>query len=524
MHLHRRAREWYTTTVDTDPALTAWEASFDYGVTYHPGAPVAGSDDEWQWLVAGPEADPTGAVVVGRSVTPEVRAVDNPEILVREAPAIRLVGQPLVDVDPESVSGLAAHLADPRAHEAALDARYATRGRWPVVQIATDGAAPILDTVTYVPGSYTITDTDGGVVHSGALDIRGRGNSTWALPKKPYRLKLGTATALLGMAASQKNWALLANHYDKAKVSNALAFTIGAGMSGLTWTPQYRIVEVVLNGDYLGLYQLADLVRRETGRIPGSAVSGTSGDSITGTWLMEVSRKDRDASVPGFDTTRGAGILWDDPEAPNAQQQAYITGYVQAFEDALFSTSFMDPATGWRAYADESSFADWYLVQELLRNQDSQMWSSCKLWKPRGGKLHMGPLWDFDLSAGIGWNDADTSISANAPATGFYTQLGGGFWFTRLWLDGAFRTTLQQRWPAVVHALGDYATFVDRLIDAETLAVGRDDKRWTTTTYQPYHADYRKRWLAQRVTWLGGQVNAPIDAYSDTYSDTYPGA
>ena len=68
------------------------------------------------------------------------------------------------------------------------------RGRWPVVQIDT-GGVPITDTVTYIPGTYTITETDGGVVHSGPLNIRGRGNSTWGLPKKPYRLNLGTKTA-----------------------------------------------------------------------------------------------------------------------------------------------------------------------------------------------------------------------------------------------------------------------------------------------------------------------------------------
>lgn len=403
-------------------------------------------------------------------------------------------------------AAVAALLADPDS----LTFAAGGRGRWPVVQIDTDGVA-VDSKETYVPGTYTITDTDGGVVHSGALNIRGRGNYTWTLAKKPYRLQLADKTALLGMTAKQKNWALLANHLDAAKVNTHLAYTLGARLSGLTWTPQYRVVEVILNGDYLGLYQLTDLVRMESGRLDEDEADADTGPGLTGTYLLEIDNN-YGAEEPGFDTaTYDERVIYDTPDELTSAQEAYIQGWVNDFEAALAGPDFMDPDIGWRAYADETSFADWYLVEELFANWDSQFRSSCKLWKARGGKLHMGPLWDFDVSLG--------NPTVTTSPTEWRTREAS--WYTRLWLDGHFRVTLAARWPIVVAALGDHAAFIDRLIDAETLAVGRDDKRWTTTTYTPQQADARKRWLATRIDWLGAQITAPVDTYSDIYSDIY---
>lgn len=414
-------------------------------------------------------------------------------------------------------AAVAALLADPGS----LTFAAGGRGRWPVVQIDTGGVA-VDSKETYVPGTYTITDTDGGVVHSGALNIKGRGNTTWNQPKKPYRLQLASKTALLGMSASQKNWALLANYLDHAKVNTHLAYTLGARLSGLTWTPQYRVVEVVLNGDYLGLYQLCDLVRMESGRLDEDPPDADTGSGLTGTYLLEADNKEQpgypgESDDPGWATSHGQWIIYDDPAEDDltAAQIAYIQGYIDDFETALYGTGFADPDTGWRAWADEASFVDWYIVQELFANSDSALWSSCKMWKARDGKLHMGPLWDFDLSLGEpeGWYTDPTA---------WVTRAAG--WYTRLFADDTFADAVAARWPQVLEALGDYEQAIDRLIDAETLAIGRDDKRWTRTTYTPLQADKRKRWLAARIAWLGAQLTTPTDPggiYSDTYADTY---
>lgn len=395
------------------------------------------------------------------------------------------------------------------------------RGRWPVVAIVTNGAAPILDTETYVAGSYVITDTDAAIIHSGGLRIRGRGNSTWTRPKKPYRLNFDVATAPLGMKANQRNWALLANDYDPGKVNNHFALSLGQGMTGLAWTPEYRVVEVTLNGDYLGLYQLADLVRMEAGRVAGPEADSDAGEPLTGAYLLEISNKEAPGQAaatgePGWRTSKGVWIFYDTPEAPTAAQQNYIQGYVNSFEAALFDSNFMHPTAGWRAYAEETAFADWYIVNELTGNSDSAFWSSCKLHKPRNGKLAMGPLWDFDLSLGVSGNATLT------PTDAWRTR--NAVWYARLFDDSAFVELVAARWLRAVERLTEMGTdagFIDRLVDQSEPAVSRDDRRWSRVTYAPQQAHVRKAWLAHRKNWLAARLTANPDRFPATFATTF---
>lgn len=395
------------------------------------------------------------------------------------------------------------------------------RGRWPVVAIVTDGAAPIVDTENYVNGDYTITDTDGGVLHSGGLRIRGRGNSTWMLAKKPYRLNLDVKQELLGMDADAKNWALLANANDAAKVNNHLALTLSQRLDGLIWSPDYRTVEVILNGVFLGLYQLADLVRMEGGRLDLDEADADTGSGLTGAYLLEITNKEApgmpdEGTDPGWTTSTGNWIIYDTPEEGDMSltQIAYIQGYIDDFETALLGAGFIDPTTGWRAYADEASFVDWYIVQELFYNADSHFRSSCKLWKARDGKLHMGPVWDFDLSTGLKWDATDIGYDAFLPRQ--------ANWFERLFEDSTFWAAVAARWVGVLVELDGlgFEQFIDRLIDAETLAIARDDKKWGVTTYTPLQADKRKRWLTNRIAWLGQQLTADPNAVGSTVTET----
>lgn len=419
--------------------------------------------------------------------------------------------------DAENLSEILAEAADiavaAELDEIGVDAAgvgiVAKRGRWPVMNIVTDGGAPIVNREDYVNGDYTITDTDTGVVQGGGLKIRGRGNSTWGAPKKPYRLNLDTATALLGMTAVQKNWALLANHYDSSKINNALALTLGQALSGLEWTPLYRHVEVVLNGDYLGIYQLADLVRMETGRLAKTAATGTTGLPLTGAYLMEIDGRYIENGDPGFTTSHGVPIAYDTPDGANGTQAAYIADWIQDFEDALYAGS--DVST----LIDFDSFVDWYLVNEMLANTDSAFFSSCKLWKERDtgtpGRLYMGPLWDFDLSIGEGMQSSSSLfklLTRQAP------------WFNRLFRRSAFRDLIADRWPDVVTALGDYEAFIDQGIDALEPAISRNDTRWEETTYSAQEADARKVWLRNRIDWLGPRLTT-YSTFDSTFAATF---
>ena len=208
------------------------------------------------------------------------------------------------------------------------------------------------------------------------------------------------------MSASQKNWALLANYLDHAKVNTHLAYTprrapvrahLDTAIPGGRGRPQWRLS---------GLYQLCDLVRMESGRLDEDPPDADTGSGLTGTYLLEADNKEQpgypgESDDPAGPPLTASGSSTTTPEDDlTAAQIAYIQGYIDDFETALYGTGFADPDTGWRAWADEASFVDWYIVQELFANSDSALWSSCKMWKARDGKLHMGPLWDFDLSLG----------------------------------------------------------------------------------------------------------------------------
>lgn len=402
--------------------------------------------------------------------------------------------------------------------------------RLPVMTITLDGLTDPTNTEDYILGTYTITDTEKGILHSGATELRGRGNSTFGAAKKPWRIKFDKKTAPLGMTANQKNWALLAMWYDASQVSNALAFTLGQGLSGLDWTPQYRYVELVLNNTYRGIYQLTDLVRLEEGRLPGAAVSGDTGSGVTGTWLMEITNKERPGNVigvtpePGFFTpTYNQWIIYDDPEAPTAAQESYIQTYIANFELALAAKD-----GSWKNYADANSFADWWLINELLRNGDTTgYWSSCKIWKQKDGLLKMGPLWDHDL--GLGRTFSTDDIETNTLYTGWHTRSAA--WITQMWnTDVQFREIVKVRWQALLDrldAMGGVEKWIDDTLGYISRAIKDDQVRWPTkyTVYTKYiaqNADFRKRWVRNRINWITTEFNnASTNTYTAIYTDEY---
>lgn len=398
-------------------------------------------------------------------------------------------------------AALAAHVGTGGAFDSKLSATIAHAGQLPVVTITLDGGADPVDKTTYLPGSYTITEPGKGVTYSGTLSLKGRGNSTWALPKKPWRVQFTSKTSPLSMAAKQKNWALLAGALDPSKADNAFAFALGAKMTGLAWTPQDRQVELVLNGTYRGVYDLTDLVRMESGRVPGTPPTA-DGDGSDGSWLLEISNKERPGSSdatgePGFATAKfDQYIFYDVPDGLNPTQAAWGAAKVNAFEVALQSGDWATVDT----LADVDSFIDWWLVNELIYNADSDFFSSCKL-QIQNGRLAMGPMWDQDLSLG-----QTVTRGVLNPSRGLHTMKAA--WLAMLSTRPDWAARVQARWAALLAAfdsLGGYGWF-----DAHTASVARpaadDDRRWNNVTYLAAEIDRRKAWMADRIAWLGGYI------------------
>lgn len=372
----------------------------------------------------------------------------------------------------------------------------------PVVSIST-GGVPILDKVNYVTGMMKL-DPNGHDVdaYSGSLEIRGRGNSTWSMPKKPYRLKLTTKSELLDMP-SNRHWVLLANALDRSQLRNDTAFGLSE-LTDLDWTPRFQHVEVVLNGEYLGVYQLGEHIRPDSTRVdisvPGA--NDNEGPKLTGGYLFEIDQRLEANKEIGFRTEENVPIVIKEPEAPTPAQFDYAKSVIDEFEAALFGPDFADPVTGFRSLIDTETLIDSYLVAELTRQQDA-FWSSTFLVKPRTEKLRMGPLWDFDLSMGV--NPGQFSIAS--PATGWYTRhQTKGLWISQMFKDPVFAQEVSDRWDELK---GSFAAWIETLDETQAAmlpAIKTDGYRWGYSLANNDTSAFLQNWLRTRYTWIDNNI------------------
>jgi len=370
----------------------------------------------------------------------------------------------------------------------------------PVIRIDTQADAPILDKENYVRSTVSI-DPNGSefAAYSGTAGVRGRGNTTWEFPKRPYRVKLDTKSPIMGLA-SERDWVLLANHLDRSQLRTHFAGELGRA-TGLDWTPTFRHVELILNGHYQGVYQLTESVEPGANRVDIAEMDSDddAAPAVTGGYLMEIDSRLEENNEPGWRTPQGVPIVVKDPDPMSDAQRAYIQGHVAAFEQALFGPDFADPLTGYAAHLDLDDFVDHYLVQEITRNADA-FWSSTYFTKERDDALlHFGPLWDFDRSVG-----SPFTLSPNL-AEGWYAR-NGGPWIQRIFQDPAFVDRVAQRWSELEPIVADLTAQLGGRAAALAPAIANDASRWG---YQPAEHDsatYLQGWLSQRSAWLSAEL------------------
>ena len=378
----------------------------------------------------------------------------------------------------------------------------------PVLRISTDNSAPIVSKDDYLPAQMNLeSNVAGTAAVIGGLQIRGRGNSTWGYAEEAISTQAHRQAELLGMPSS-RDWVLLANYSDKTLLRNAQALDLGAKL-GMAWTPRFAFVELHLNGQYQGAYLLTENIKvaKDRVNIDELKAGDVAADKISGGYLLEVDFRQEGHTM--FTAIEQLPIVFQDPEEPVPAQEEYIKGYIDEFEAVLQSSDFANPVTGYAAYIDVDSFVRWYLVNEIFRNLDAQMWSSCWMYKPRGGKLHMGPLWDFDIAAG--------NIDY-----GFAYQTAGWWirdapWISRLFEDPAFAARVRQVWNEI-KADQLPAMFASISANAEVLQQAQlnnfqrwpilETHVWPNFTVPGSYAgeiDYLETWLTARIAWMDAQ-------------------
>jgi spore coat protein CotH len=378
----------------------------------------------------------------------------------------------------------------------------------PILYITTSTGADVTSKEVYMNGSVVIDPNNGfpQTVTTIPMQIKGRGNSTWAnYPKKPYKIKLNSKTAMLGMPAA-KDWALLANYNDKTMMRTKLAFELGRRI-GADFTPQSRFVEVFLNGKYWGNYQLASTVEIHDNRVN---IKELKTADITGGYLLELDY--RMDALTTWKTNKNLPFTLKDPEELAPDQLNYIKAYIQDTENALYSATWTDPVNGYAKYIDPDSFMRWYAVEEIVKNQDSWDFSSIYYHKNAGSKLGMGPIWDFDISMG------NCDYSPSRLPESWYTR--NAVWMIRLAQDPGWNLKWRAKWTAmrnkeVQQLLADIDTYSAYL----KLSAAQNFKRWPILDKYVYpnavvlgdydkEVAYLKDFMTKRIAWIDANIKS----------------
>ena len=270
----------------------------------------------------------------------------------------------------------------------------------PTVVIHTVDAVDITEKEKYLKGIVSVISENGTKIYTDSLEIRGRGNASWNFVKKPYRMKLYNKASLLGLPAKERNWTLINNYGDKTLMRNLLAFDLSRKFE-LKYTPAGTPVNVFLNGEFKGCYQLCDHMEVKSGRIEVDDMK--PGDiqlpELSGGYLVEIDAYAY-SEISWFESAKKKTPVTikypADDEIVKAQYD-YIKGHFNKLETAVHSNNFTDPQNGYRKYLDTESFIRHFLVGEISGNTDTY-WSTYMYKKQDDDVFYTGPVWDFDIA------------------------------------------------------------------------------------------------------------------------------
>ncbi|MFT6013486.1 MAG: hypothetical protein ACI860_001195 [Chitinophagales bacterium] len=411
----------------------------------------------------------------------------------------------------------------------------------PIVNINTNGQNILDNTrivadlgVIYNGGTSRNYTSDPFNNYNGKISIEYRGSSSQGFPKKSFSLETQDAlgennnVSILDMPI-ENDWVLYAPYSDKSLIRNVLTYQLGESLD--RYAPRTQLCELLINNEYQGVYVFTEKVKRDDNRVDIAklTVNDTIGDDLTGGYILKIDK-----------STNGFGFNWDSPILPpfttNANinfklhypkenkelpvQSAYIENYVTAFENSLNGPDFTDSLLGYRNFIDVSSFIDFFILNEVTRNVDGFRLSTYfyKDKDSKGGKLSLGPLWDFNLAFGnadycqgsltTGWG---SDFNQNCSDT--YTI---PFWWNKLKTDTTYINELKCRWDSLrVHQMHTDSIFlsIDSLVVQLDESQERNFMKWSILDSYVWpnnyvglsyenEITYLKNWIEDRVVWM----------------------
>ena len=413
----------------------------------------------------------------------------------------------------------------------------------PIVDIHTNGQAipdePKVDVMMRLiyngPGNLSHV-TDSANVYYGHIGIEIRGASSAGYPQKPYGFETRDAignnnnVSLLGMP-EENDWVFLSNYNDKSFVRNLLAHHLFNEMGH--YAPRMTLCEMLIDSTYQGIYLIGENIKRDDGRVAIATLDSSEnvGDDVTGGyifksdlaygnnyWTSNYSPIDH----PDFDIR----FVYHYPKEDEitVDQKSYLSAFLDSMETAMYSPGFDDPETGYRRFMEDSSFMDYFLINELSRNNDgfkkSRYYHKDKF--SNGGKLKAGPTWDFDWA----WkNISSCDLFSQTDGSGWAhlvndcpTDNYSPGWYLRLLQDSTFANALYCRYTELRSTILDISylhNYIDSVASLVSNAQARHYQKWPTlglnvgtpevgpipNSFQG-EVDYLKSWIALRLDWL----------------------
>ena len=418
----------------------------------------------------------------------------------------------------------------------------------PLVVINTNGktiidAAKISATMKVISNGTGQVNrpTDVGNIYNGNIGIEIRGAYSSSLPQKPYGIETRDASganlnvSLLGMPA-ENDWILLANYNDKTFMRNTLAYELSRRLGH--YAPRTRMVEVIVNNEYQGIYILMEKIKRDKGRVDIAKLTNLdiSGDNVSGGYIFKIDYYDSSNSWqsnfrPTDHPEKIVNYVYADPDPSDLvwQQKDYLKTAINSFESVLYSSNFKDKTNGYPAWIDINSFLDYFIVSEVARNVDGFK-KSVYFFKDKdskGGKINAGPVWDFDWAWKNIW---DCSTFSATDGSGWSYRINdcpniwpnSNGWVVRLLQDTDFANALNKRYFELrkSYLSSQYLnSYIDSVQNLANEAQARHFSRWPIlgisvgapevdsqpSTYAGQVTKF-KNWIQTRLTWLDGHM------------------
>ena len=329
------------------------------------------------------------------------------------------------------------------------NAEWERKTNLPAIYITTQYGQSISSKTEYIYCTIHYTDEEDVTTQYDEVKIRGRGNSTWNMPKKPYRIKFAEKEKFLGKGyAKTKNWTLIANAADKTMMRNAVTFSMGE-FTSLKFNPAYKFVDLILNGEYQGTYMISDHidVRPHRVNITEQDLPLTEESNITGGYLMEVDGfKEGNCFTTDF-YSAPIRIHYPDDEDIVESQNNYIRQYIYQWEKVLHSNTFANVTGGYRSLTDTMSLADWYICTEVSANIDGFYSTYC--YKEQDDQhLYVGPRWDYDIAYNNDYR-VRSEKGLNSTVNSLMSDIaysGSKNWVNRMWEDPWFQRFIYKRY------------------------------------------------------------------------------